>query len=299
MTIRVRALSDDEVAGLARMVRSRTLGAGLVRRAQIVQHAVADGLSAPEVAARMDLCGATVRFWLKRFNLKRFNARGLAGLEEDMRSGRPPTYSAEERSAVITAALSRPAELGLPFASWTLDRLVAYLGERGGVGMKRSRVSEVLLAEGLKWRQEETWFGARVDPAFARKGGDRAALHRPAHGQCRRLPRRDGTASQQELPRPAGSQAGRARRGAGSPGDRLRPARRGRLRVRRLLPGNWSCIHRDLREAQHRELDRLPGRGGGLDQPRGRAGLCRDGHVWTPLPEQEKSSGSVRRLVGC
>ncbi len=113
----------------------------------------------------MGLCGATVRFWLKRFN-----ARGVSGLEEDMRSGRPPTYTAEERSAVITAALSRPSDLGLPFASWTLDRLVAHLSEQG-VGMKRSRISEVLLAEGLKWRQEETWFGARVDPEFTRKRG--------------------------------------------------------------------------------------------------------------------------------
>ena len=165
MTIRVRALSDDETQELARMARSRTLGAGLVRRAQIVQHALQEGLSAPDIAARMGLCGATVRFWLKRFN-----ERGLQGLEEDMRSGRPPTYTAEERSAVIKAALSRPLELGLPFASWTLDRLVAYLGEQG-VGMRRSRVSEVLLAEGLKWRQEETWFGALVDPDFARKRG--------------------------------------------------------------------------------------------------------------------------------
>src|SRR5918912_3197699 len=164
MTIRVRALGGEEVAELGGMARPRTLGAGLVRRAQIIQHAV-DGLSAPEIAARMGLCGATVRFWLKRFN-----ERGLPGLEEDMRSGRPPTYTAEERSAVIKAALSRPAELGLPFASWTLDRLVAYLGEQG-IGMRRSRISEVLLAEGLKWRQEETWFGARVDPDFAEKRG--------------------------------------------------------------------------------------------------------------------------------
>jgi transposase len=87
-----------------------------------------------------------------------------------MRSGRPPTYTAEERSAVIKAALSRPLELGLPFPTWTLDRLVAYLSEQG-IGMKRSRISEVLLAEGLKWRQEETWFGARVDPDFTRKRG--------------------------------------------------------------------------------------------------------------------------------
>jgi hypothetical protein len=35
------------------MARSRGLGAGLVRRAQIVHHAVEEGLSAPEVAARM------------------------------------------------------------------------------------------------------------------------------------------------------------------------------------------------------------------------------------------------------
>jgi transposase len=126
MTIRVRVVSEEERRTLGQMARSHTLGAGIVRRAQIVLHAL-DGLKAPEITARMDLCGATVRHWLKRFN-----ARGLDGLKEDVRSGRPPTYSAEQRSAVINAALTRPADLGLPFACWTLDRLVAYLGERGG-----------------------------------------------------------------------------------------------------------------------------------------------------------------------
>src|SRR3954453_6905400 len=164
MTLRVRALSDEEREELGRMARSRSLGAGLVRRAQIVMQAL-EGLKAPEIGARMDLCGATVRHWLKRFN-----ARGLRGLEEDVRTGRPPTYSAEERSAVIDTALPRPPDLGLPFASWTLDRLVAHLTERG-IGMRRSRIGEILLREGLRWRHEETWFGARVDPDFAQKRG--------------------------------------------------------------------------------------------------------------------------------
>jgi transposase len=171
MTLRVRALREEEGQRLARMTRSQKLGAGLVRRARIIQHAV-DGLSAPGIAAKMGLCGATVRFWLKRFN-----ERGLSGLE-DMRSGRLAIYTAEERSAVIAAALSRPADLGLPFASWTLNRLVAYLSEKG-IAMKRSRVSEVLQAEGLKWRQEETWFGARVDPEFERKRGRSSASTPP------------------------------------------------------------------------------------------------------------------------
>jgi len=164
MTIRIRALSAEETSALKELSRSRKRGAGLVRRAQIIVHAV-EGLTAPEIAARMSLCGKTVRFWLNRFN-----ERGLDGLEEDVRSGRPSTYSAEERSAVIRTALTRPAELGLPFACWTLDRLVASLSEHG-IAMRRSRISEIFIHEGLKWRHEETWFGERVDPDFARKRG--------------------------------------------------------------------------------------------------------------------------------
>jgi hypothetical protein len=112
MTLRLRDLTDDERTEVQRITRSHTLGAAFVRRAQIVVHAMS-GLKAEEIARRMDLCGNTVRHWINRFN-----ARGLDGLEEDVRTGRPPTYSAEQRSAVITAALTRPAELGLPFASW-------------------------------------------------------------------------------------------------------------------------------------------------------------------------------------
>jgi len=164
MTIRVRDVGDQEKEEPGRIARSRAVGAGLVRRAQIAVHAL-EGLKAPEIGARMGLCGATVRHWLKRFN-----ARGLQGLEEDVRTGRPPTCSAAQRSAVIDTALTRPADLGLPFASWTLDRLVAYLAERG-VAMRRSRISEIFPREGLKWRHEETWFGERVDPDFARKRG--------------------------------------------------------------------------------------------------------------------------------
>jgi transposase len=172
------------------MARSRTVGAGLVRRAQIILHALED-LKAPEISARMGLCGATVRHWLKRFN-----ARGLPGLEEDVRSGRPPTYSAEQRSAVINAALTRPADLGLPFACWTLDRLVAYLSEQD-IAMRRSRISEIFIQEGLKWRHEETWFGKRVDPEFARKRGPSSSSTR------RRRPTASSSASTRWGRRPA------------------------------------------------------------------------------------------------
>ena len=165
MTIRVRALSAEEQAELTRMARSRMLCAGRVKRAQLVLLAV-EGREAREIAEELRWHAKTARFWLKRFN-----AHGLGGLEESERPGRPPIYSADQVGAVIEAALTRPADLGLPFASWTLDRLAAYLSETKGIAMRRSRIGEVLQREGLKWRQEETWFGARVDPDFARKRG--------------------------------------------------------------------------------------------------------------------------------
>ena len=72
---------------------------------------------------------------------------------------------------MIATALTDPKTLDLPFASWTLDRLAAYLNEQKGIAIKRSRIDEILLAEGLRWHKHETWFGERVDPAFAEKRG--------------------------------------------------------------------------------------------------------------------------------
>ena len=59
-------------------------------------------------------------------------------------------------AVVIAAALTKPEALGLPFAAWTLDRLVVYLSEQKGVTMKRTRLDEALRAEGLRWRKQET-----------------------------------------------------------------------------------------------------------------------------------------------
>ena len=101
-------------------------------------------------------------------------------LDDHPRSGRPATYSpdavAAVIAAVIAAALTSPRRLGLPFASWTLDRLAAYLLEHKGIAMRRSRIDEILLAEGLRWRRHGSKhcferFGARVDPEFAAKRG--------------------------------------------------------------------------------------------------------------------------------
>jgi len=158
-------LTPDERDAVERTARSRTAPARAGERARIVALA-GEGAGVAEVARAVGVCEDTVRRWIKRFN-----AGGLAGLADAARPGRPPTYTPAEVGAVGAASLTAPRELGLPFASWTLDRLAAYLAEERGIPIKRSRIGEVLVAEGLRWRTEETWFGARPDPAFAEKRG--------------------------------------------------------------------------------------------------------------------------------
>jgi hypothetical protein len=72
---------------------------------------------------------------------------------------------------VIAASVTNPRVLDLPFASRTPDRLEAYPGEEKGIAIKRSRIGEILRAEGLRWRTQEAWFGEKVDPGFAEERG--------------------------------------------------------------------------------------------------------------------------------
>ncbi|MDQ3655969.1 MAG: helix-turn-helix domain-containing protein [Chloroflexota bacterium] len=191
----LRPLTEAETTELGALAHGHKVEARLRDRARIcwLSH---EGKRVREIVARVGIRDATVRHWITRFN-----AHGLPGLADAPRVRRPPTSTPEQIGTVIATSLTPPDDLGLPFASWTLDRLAAYLHEECGIAIKRSRIGELLQAEGVRWRTQETWFGARVDPAFAEKRGDRRPLHRAASRQCRDLPGRDGPGIGQESSR--------------------------------------------------------------------------------------------------
>src|SRR3712207_3514710 len=163
--IRIRALTPEEQTMIERLAHSRTAEARVVERAQILWQA-RQGASVPAIARDLGLHAQTVRHWLKRFN-----ALGLEGLHDQPRGGRPATYTPAQVAEVIATAMTDPQTLGQPFASWTLDRLETYLNAEKGIPIKRSRIDDLLIAEGLRWRQQESWFGERPDPEFAQKRG--------------------------------------------------------------------------------------------------------------------------------
>lgn len=163
--LQVRELTAWEQASISRLSHSRTAAASQVERAKIIER-LAEGQRVPEVAQALQIKERKVRQWLKRFN-----ERGLDGLQEQKRSGRPATYSPEQISEVVAAALTKPDQLRQPFGHWTLDRLETSLNEERGIAIKRSRINEILQAQGLRWRKDEHWFGERVDPDLAKKRG--------------------------------------------------------------------------------------------------------------------------------
>lgn len=165
MRVRARALSGTEERALRRLAGSRTAAARSVERARIVWLS-AQGRPSAEIARDVGRTTETVRTWIKRFN-----AGGLAGLRDAGRAGRPARYGAEQVGQLVELALSDPDALDLPFGCWTLDRLQDYANRVLGIPMRRARIGQVLLKEGLRWRVQESWFGQRVDPEFAEKRG--------------------------------------------------------------------------------------------------------------------------------
>lgn len=163
--LRLRPLTDEETRVIAKLARSQTVSARLVQRAQIIQLA-SQGKTISEIAAQTQCAANRVRKWFKRFS-----DQGLVGLNDAPRSGAPSRYTAENKALVVATARTRPSDLGLACSSWTFERLALYLQEQRNISMKKTRIFEILQDEGLRWRKQETWFGERLDPAFAAKRG--------------------------------------------------------------------------------------------------------------------------------
>lgn len=167
MTLQMRPLTDDEQTKIERLTHAQSAPVRLVRRARII-HLAAQGVTAPRIAAQLQISEKAARQWLKRFE-----TAGLDGLEDAPRSGRPPTYRPDETNRVIAKARSlppKPAEgEAPPTCHWTLDRLQTELA-KDGIPIKRSQIRRCLKAEHLRWQQPRTWLESD-DPDFAEKRG--------------------------------------------------------------------------------------------------------------------------------
>jgi transposase len=154
-------------AGERRTLKKRARGAKTAHRdwlrAQIVL-AAARGRASARIAADLHISVDTVRKWRGRFA-----ARGLDGLKDLPRSGRPRRISALDRAAVVALACQLPAATGVPLSRWTAPELAAELRAQGLAGpISPSSVLRILAEHPIKPWRYQSWIFPR-DPGFAAK----------------------------------------------------------------------------------------------------------------------------------
>jgi hypothetical protein len=124
------------------------------------------GRSTARIARDLRISQDTARKWRRRFA-----DRGLEGLSDLPRPGRPRQISAEVRAAVVALACQLPAATGVPpLAHGTGPELAAELTAQNLAGspVSASSVLRILAEHPVKPWQYESWIYPR-DPDFAAK----------------------------------------------------------------------------------------------------------------------------------
>jgi transposase len=154
-------LSAGERTTLNKRVRGTKTAYRDRLRAQIVL-AAARGRDNARIAADLQITVDTVRKWRGRFA-----GRGLDGLADLPRSGRPRRISELTRAAVVALACQLPAATGVPLSRWTGPELLAEVIKAGpGCQLSVSSVLRILAEHPVKPWQYQSWICPR-DPDFA------------------------------------------------------------------------------------------------------------------------------------
>jgi transposase len=160
---------------LKSVCRAATKAQREVLRARIVLLS-AEGRSNAEIARQLGVVVSTVRKWRVRFT-----GRGLAGLRDGARRGRPCRFDAVARSALISLAC-RPVPEDLCRSQWTHEELREAMIETGLVGcMSTSTIGRLLADVDLRPQRFRMWVHS-PDPQFRPKVSELCALYTTVPG---------------------------------------------------------------------------------------------------------------------
>jgi transposase len=156
-------LSGGERTALSKRVRGAKTAHRDRLRAQIVL-AAARGRDNARIARDLAVSQDTVRKWRGRFA-----GRGLNGLADLPRPGRPRRISELTRAAVVALACQLPAATGVPLSRWTGPELLAEITRAGAdEELSPSSVLRILAEHPVKPWQYRSWISLR-DPDFEAK----------------------------------------------------------------------------------------------------------------------------------
>ena len=157
----VHPLEPEQAQRLVKIARSAKDRVRL-RRAGIVLASV-QGRSAAQIAVMFAATEGSVREVIHAFD-----ETGFAALDPKWSGGRPRKFGPAVRELICQTARSSPSALGLPFTTWSLTKLVAYLAEHRRLTVSTETARQVLREADITWQATKTWKASR-DPDFAAK----------------------------------------------------------------------------------------------------------------------------------
>jgi putative transposase len=147
-------LTMEQREELLTMSRSHKLEKRYVERAKIILCSD-QGMQLDEIIKITGLSRPVVNKWRQRFRDK-----GVAGLKDADRSGKPKTITPEQKALVIEKACTKP-EGG--YTNWSQDRIAKE------IGISQSKVFQILKKADLKPHKINYWCGRPRDPEFEQK----------------------------------------------------------------------------------------------------------------------------------
>lgn len=154
-------LSAEEREQLEAWVGARSMPQGIARRMQIVLLA-ADGMNNKQIAARVHLSVGSVGKWRRQFI-----ERGLEGLHDELRPGRPRSISDEKVAYMLRKTISSKPDNA---THWTCRDFASE------TGVSKSTVQRIWSNFGLKPHRHKD-FKLSTDPFFVEKVRDIVGLY--------------------------------------------------------------------------------------------------------------------------
>jgi putative transposase len=154
-------INEADRLQLQSMVRSRSMPHSLVRRARIILLS-GDGQSNREVGRRCGVSAPAVGHWRHRYQ-----ERGLAGLHDELRPGRPRTHDDEQVAELIKLVLERKPDHA---NQWSVRSAAA------ACGISKSTVGRYFALFGLQPHRSRS-FKLSTDPFFVEKVRDIVGLY--------------------------------------------------------------------------------------------------------------------------
>jgi transposase len=120
---------------------------------------VAQGLTCPEVGGLLGDAPRTVEYWVRRFE-----ERGLAGLAEGERSGRPPSLNAAQMQEVNGILRGKPTDAGMAVNLWDGKTLAAWIEKNYGIRLGVRQCQRLFRQLGFRLRKPRPAI-AKANPA--------------------------------------------------------------------------------------------------------------------------------------